>query len=56
MSLDSSCVLLGVVVHHWIVVMYYGLIPSCYTRLNCNSYAILVDLHGDYQFTLEVVE
>jgi hypothetical protein len=23
MSLDSSCVLLGVVVYHWIVVMYY---------------------------------
>jgi hypothetical protein len=56
-SLDSSCVLLGVVVHHWIVVMYYyGSTQSCSTRWHCSSYALLVDFHGDYQFTLGVAE
>jgi hypothetical protein len=57
LSLDSSCVLLGVVLHHWIVVMYYYGSPlSCYTRWKCSIFALLVDFHGDYKFILEVVE
>ena len=57
MSLDSSCVILGVFVHHWIVVMYYyGLPKSCSTRWHCISCVLLVDCHGDYQFTLGVAE
>jgi len=56
-SLDNSCVLLEVVVHHWIVVMYYyGSTQSCSTRWHCSSCALLANCHGDYQFTLEVVE
>jgi hypothetical protein len=56
-SLDSICVLLGVVMHHWIVVMYYyGLAQSCSTRWNCSRYVLLVYFHGDCEFTLEVVE
>lgn len=57
MSLDSSCVPLGVVVHHWIVVMYYyGSIQLCSTQWHCNSYVLLVDFHGEYQFTLGVAK
>jgi hypothetical protein len=56
-SLDSSCVLLGVVMYHWIVVVYYyGSTQSCSTGWHCSSCALLVDFHGDYQFTLGVVE
>jgi hypothetical protein len=56
-SLDSSCVLLGVVVHHWIIVVYYyGLTQSCSTRWHYSRCALLVDFHGDYQFTFGVAK
>jgi hypothetical protein len=49
-------VLLGVVVYHWkVVVYYYGSEKSCSTGWHCSSCALLVDCHGDYQFTLGVV-
>jgi hypothetical protein len=55
-SLDSSCVLLGVVVYHWIVVVYYyGSAQSCSTGWHCSSYVLLADCHGDYQITLRIV-
>jgi hypothetical protein len=34
---------------------YYGSAQSCSTGWHFSSYALLVDCHGDYQFTLEVV-
>jgi hypothetical protein len=49
-SLDSSCVLLAVVVYHWtIVVYYYGSTQSCSIGWHCSSCVLLVDFHGDYQ-------
>jgi hypothetical protein len=54
--LDSSCVLLEVVVHHWIVVMYYYGSTQCSTGWNCSSCVLLDDFHGDYQFTLGVAK
>jgi hypothetical protein len=54
--MDNSCVLLGVVVYHWIlVVYYYGSTKSCSTRWNCSSCVLLDDFHGDYHLTLGVV-
>jgi hypothetical protein len=52
-SLDSSCVLLGVVVHHWIIVVYYyGSTQSCSTGFHFSGCLILVDFHGDYHIKL----
>jgi hypothetical protein len=56
-SLDNSCVLLGVVVYHQIVVVYYyGSTQSYSTGWHCSSCALLADCHGNYQFTLGVSE
>jgi hypothetical protein len=55
-SMENSCVLLGVVLYHWIlVVYYYGSRKSCSTRWNCSSCVLLANCHGDYQLTLGVV-
>jgi hypothetical protein len=54
-SLDISCVLLGVVVYHWtVVVYYYGLTQLCSIGWHFSSCVLLADCHGDYQFTLGV--
>jgi hypothetical protein len=54
-SLDNTCVLFGVVMYQWIVIVYhYGSTQSCSTGWNCSSCALLDDFHGDYRFTLGV--
>jgi hypothetical protein len=54
-SLKNICVLLRVVVYHWIlVVYYYGLTKSCSTRWNSSSCVLLANFHGYYLLTLGV--
>jgi hypothetical protein len=46
-SLDSSCALLGVVVYHWIMVVYYhGSTLLCATRVVVYHWIMVVYYYG----------